>query len=148
MEGVTVRECTRDDIEAVCRLEAKWAEEEITYGYLTNSRENLIGRLGRYFLVAEADEEIVGFVSGSVHVSEGLAVTPAGQRYLEVDDLYVTPELRSRGIGSRLLEDVMRTAESEGMDRVHVFTATKDMDRILSFYRGHGFRPWGVQLFR
>jgi ribosomal protein S18 acetylase RimI-like enzyme len=148
MEGVTVRECTRDDIDAVCRLETQWAEEEITYGCATDSRENWINRLGRYCLVAEVSGDIVGFVSGSVHASEGLAVTPAGQRYLEVDDQCVVPDLRSRGIGSRLLDDVMRAAESEGKKRAHVFTSTKETDRVLKFYRGHGFRPWGVQLYR
>ncbi len=148
MNDAVIRLCRPDDIDAVSRMEGEWATLNLTFGYVPNSRENLRGRLGPYFLVAEHAGEVVGFVAGSEHVSEGLAVTPAGQRYLEVHDLYVAAEFRDRGTGSRLLEAVLDAARREGIERIQAFSATKDHDRILRFYRRHGFQPWGVQLFR
>jgi hypothetical protein len=32
--------------------------------------------------------------------------------------------------------------------RFVVATVTKDMDKILNFYRRHGFKPWYVQMFK
>ncbi len=148
MENVTVRLAGSSDIDAVQRLQEQWHAEDITYGYEPNTRGFVAARLGPLFLVGEAEGEALAFAYGSVQVSGGLAVTPAGERYLEVDDIYVAPDYRSRGVGGRLLDRLIAAVEAEGVSRVHVFSATKDHDRVLDFYRKHGFRPWGVQLFR
>ncbi len=87
-------------------------------------------------------------VSGTVRISEGLAVVPAGQSYLEVNDLYVCPGIRGRDIGSRLLEQVLATAKAAGVTKAMVYSATKDIHRILAFYEGHGFSSWCVQMYR
>ena len=46
----------------------------------------------------------------------------------------------------------MRAALQWGRERgvaaFHVFTATRDIDRVLRFYRRHGFQPWGIQMSR
>ncbi|RAR40675.1 GNAT family N-acetyltransferase [Paenibacillus sp. MDMC362] len=48
--------------------------------------------IGNYFWVAEINSEIVGYITGSIHVSDGLAVIEQGEHYLEVDEVYVHPE--------------------------------------------------------
>lgn len=73
---------------------------------------------------------------------------PPDERYIEVDDIYVTPAHHSQGIGSDLLEGILQLAERDGVTRRLVFSATKDLTRILAFYQRHGFTPWGVQMFR
>jgi len=103
---------------------------------------------GPYFLVADRDHEIVGFIFGSEHTSKGLAVIPAGQRYLEIDDFYVTPECRSEGIGAGLLAAIEEAASRAGIERFLVYSATKDLDRISNFYREQGFKSWYVQLYK
>ena len=143
-----IRKCTPGDIDEVCRMQTEWAEENITYGFVPSSREVLINRLGPYFFVADVEGRIVGFVYGTVHVSEGLAVIPAGQQHLEIDDIYVEPEFRGRRIGGMLLDRLVQAAEQNGVRRFLVYSATKDMDEILRFYRGHGFKPWYVQMFK
>ena len=148
MTDVTIRQATSDDIDAVLELQARLDAEGIGYGYKPNTREFVAERLGPLFFVAETDDRIVGFAYGSLHTSEGLAVTPAGERYLEVDDIYVAPDLRSEGIGGRLLERLLEAAHEDGVSRIHVFSASMDHDRVLRFYRRHGFTPWGVQLFK
>ena len=143
-----VREATTADLDRVHRLQVEWAEEDITYGYVADSRENLSCKLGPYFLVAELDGSFVGHAYGSIMVSEGLAVIPARERYLEIEDLYVRPSFRNRGIGSQLLRELLQAAREGGIERFSVYSSTKDVDRILRFYRGHGFESWFVQLFR
>jgi GNAT superfamily N-acetyltransferase len=148
MENVTVRLAGSADIDAVLRLQEQWVAEDITYGFEPDPRKFAEARLGPLFLVGEAEGALVAFAYGSIHVSEGLSVTPASECYLEVDTIYVTPEFRSGGIGGGLLDGLIGAAQAEGVSRVHVFSATKDHDRVLEFYRKHGFRPWGVQLFK
>ena len=148
MEGVTICLATEQDVEGVLDLQKRWQAEQITYAHEPNAREFVLGRLGPLFLIAEAEACFVAFAYGAVHQSSGLAVTPAGQRYLEVDDIYVAAEHRGRGIGGELLDGLIEAARREGVERVHVFSATKDHDQVLRFYRRHGFQPWGVQLYK
>lgn len=142
-----IRECTQGDLDAVSRLQQCWEAENITHGLAAESRERLAARLGPYFLVAEADGAVEGYVFGSVQVSEGSAVIPEGERYLEVDEIYIRPESRGNGTGSMLLDRLLETARGDGISRFSVYSATKDVDGILAFYRRHGFKSWYVQMF-
>lgn len=148
MNNVLIRRCADNDIDDVRRMQMQWAEEDITYGFVPSCREDLTNRLGSYFFVAEVDGCLVGFIYGSLRVSEGLAVLPAGQQYLQIDDIYVKPEFRDKGIGGRLLESLFQTAQHNGISRFLVYSATKDLDKILKFYRSHGFESWYVQMFK
>jgi len=78
MSGAVIRECTRDDIESVLEMARGWEAEDSTYGYVAEKADELAGRIGPYFLVAESRGCVVGYAFGSVHVSEGTAVLPAG----------------------------------------------------------------------
>ena len=135
------------DVDEVARLQARWAEEDITYGQTPASPQEIAGKLGPFFYVTLQGSRISGFVYGSERVSEGLAVIPEGKRYLEIDELYVQPEFRNRGLGGTLMETLLRAARDRGIERFKVYSAAKEFDRILAFYRRHGFRPWYAEMF-
>jgi hypothetical protein len=69
-----------------------------------------------------AHGQIIGYVNSSVRVNEKVGVLLQQETYLAI-------------------------AEQDGIKRFVVSTVTKDMDRILKFYRRYGFRPWFVELF-
>jgi len=148
MGGALVRECTRGDIDSVLEVDRGWEAEDSTYGYYAESADGLTQRLGPYFLVAEAHGPIVGYALASVHVSEGMAVLPAGESYLEIDAIYVAAEHRNSGIGSMLLDGLLEAAQRNGVERSLLHSATKDLDRIMRFYRRHAFKPWHVRMYR
>ena len=148
MDDILIRKCTLRDIDVIHQLEKQWAEEDITYGQEPNPVEKLMDKLGEYFLVADVDNGVVGFICGSMHVSEGLAVIPEGQGYLEIDDIYVRPEYRSQGVGGLLLESLLEIAKQQSIKRFSVYTATKNIDKIYNFYRSHGFQSWFIRLFQ
>lgn len=143
-----IREATRGDLPRILRLQEIWMQEDITYGYVPDAHASIEAKLGPFLRVAEVDGQVVGFAAGSVRVSDGLAVIPAGERYLEVDDLYVHPSMRGREIGGKLLEDLMQVAREHGLRKALVYSAIKDIRRIMNFYEAHGFRSWFVQMFR
>jgi ribosomal protein S18 acetylase RimI-like enzyme len=152
MEQVRIRACTANDIDGVIALERQWEQEEIAYGdFNPMSRKAYIAILERfpaYFLVAEIGGQLVGYIHASSDREKRVEVIPEGEPYLEIEDIYVHPDYRSQDIGGKLLECVFEIARQEGIDRFIVGTLSKDTDRILTFYRSHGFTPWRIQFFK
>ncbi len=151
MKTVLIRACTHQDLESIFQLEPLWDEENIAYVFTYENREEFLAdfeRFQKYFLVAESDGQIVGYVNGSVLVNEQVEVLPKRETYLEIENIYVRPEFRNRHVGGELLEKLLEVAEHNGIKRFVVSTVTKEMDGILKFYRRYGFKPWLVELFK
>lgn len=148
MEPIAVRQATLADAPAVHQMQIDWVAEDITNGLSADSVGYFEGLVGRYFLVAEADEGLVGFICGSVRTADDAGFVPDGEALFNIDDLYVEPESRDRGIGGRLMRDLMAVAEEDGIHRFAVSSNTKDMDRIIGFYQSCGFATWNVTMFR
>jgi ribosomal protein S18 acetylase RimI-like enzyme len=151
MKPVLIRECARQDLDSIFQLDHLWDEEGVAYVFTHGNREEFIAdfeRFKKYFLVAESDGQIIGYINGSVRVNEKVEVLPKQETYLEIENIYVRPEYRDRHVGGVLLEQLLAVAEQNGIKRFVVSTVTKDMDRILKFYGRYGFRPWFVELFK
>jgi ribosomal protein S18 acetylase RimI-like enzyme len=151
MKKVLIRGCTHQDIEGIFELDKLWDEEGVAYFFTYGSRAEFVAdfeRFQEYFLVAESEGQIVGYINGSVLVNEKVEVLPRQETYLEIENIYVRPEFRNRHVGGDLMEQLLATAERNGIKRFNVSTITKDMDRILRFYRRYGFKPWSVELFK
>lgn len=65
----------------------------------------------------------------------------------ETYDLYVRETYRSAGVGGRLVERMKEIAGRNGIRRFRVHSATMDLDRVLKFYRNHGFKTWCLEMF-
>ena len=151
MEHVLIRACTHEDIDAVRQLDSQWEQENIAHTFMPISREAFLTHLEHfalYFLVAESDEGLVGYINGSVHQEKGMPVIPEQEPYLEIENVYVQPGFRHRHIGGQLMERLMAVAAHHGIQRFAVSSVSKEMDKILRFYRRHGFTPWHVQMFK
>ncbi len=148
--AVACRAATTADLPAVAELQRAWAEEAITWGFRAATPEELLPRLGPLFLVAGDGPAVVGFAYGAIRTAgeESAAVFPAGARYLEIEDLYVAAACRQRGTGGALIDALIAAAAAQGVMRARVYSAAKELDRALSFYRRHGFRSWYVELVR
>ena len=149
MEDITIRKCTENDIHFVSSLEKQWVEADITYGCVPSGEEWFRSHLGPYFLLAEDQGTVVGFIVASKHqVSEDTAIMSAGTEYVEIDSIYTTPSHRGMGIGSILLERICEQARKDGIRKAQAYSATKDIHSIIRFYERHGFRSWHIQMFR
>jgi len=145
---VNLRKAREHDLVKVVKLSELWASESITYGLAANTEELLVNFLGDYFWVAEVDSQVVGYIFGSIHESDGLAVIEKGERYLEIDEVYVHPDYRNDNIGHAMVDQLLQTAESNGITRSIVYSATKQWQKIVGFYEKHGFQMWFVQMYR
>jgi ribosomal protein S18 acetylase RimI-like enzyme len=153
MSDYTIRAAQPDDLHQVVVLTRRWAEEETstTGHYPVNAAQQLAQRIGSYFWVAERGEAVIGFVLGS-SAGQGSSewdyqVVAKGESYLEIDQLYVHPQHRSRGVGSRLVERLREEARSRGINQCVVAPSNREWERTIGFYEKLGFRCWYFRMF-
>lgn len=148
MKQSLIRQAVESDVQSISRLQQCWFEEDSVYGFVPEGPEHVKAALNAYLLVADTVGEIVGFISGSIHKSEGMAVIPEGESYLEIDNLYILPEYRRQGIGSRLLDRCLAQAKEAGVAYALLYSAAKDLHSVFRFYERQDFLSWNVQMFR
>ncbi|MGE5047598.1 MAG: GNAT family N-acetyltransferase [Deltaproteobacteria bacterium] len=119
-----IRRLTRRDCGAALPLlEAQYREHDIEMGgeRLLRALRALLGGKGLALLASEGTAEVgVAILSFSHQLERGGATA-------WLDELYVVPASRGRGVGRALLRRALREARREGCESVH-----------LEIVRGHG----------
>lgn len=125
-----VEPMTLDDVSAVHRIEAAsfptpWPDYAFRQELQTN-------RLAHYFVIRAGDEP-VGY----------------GGMWLMVDEAHVTtfavePGWRRRGVGGRLMLELMRAARDVGA-RIVTLEVRLSNQAARALYRQYGFRPVGIR---
>ena len=146
--NLTIRECLYKDLDYIVDLQQQWSKEEITYGFMPADKDHLETKLGKYFLVAELNNEIVGFVCGTVNKADNISVINNGETYIEVEDIYTAKDNRDKNIGTLLLDRVLEVAKENGVERSLIYSSTKDIDSIIKFYRKNDYKTWYIQMFK
>ena len=132
-----VRPATLTDIDNLVRLKQQFhAEANFTLAEQAASRafEALLddSRLGQAWMI-EPDGHPAGFVVLTV----GFSMEYGGLRGF-IDDFYIAPQYRRRGLGHAALEEVKRASRRRGV-RVLVVETGPDNEAALSAYRSVGF---------
>ena len=71
----------------------------------------------------------------------------AGGRYGVIDEMYVVPAWRARGVGRRLIDAVKARGRERGWRRIDVTAPPeKEWERTVRFYQQHGFVFTGPKL--
>lgn len=148
MNDLMIRECNVADLDRIVSLQQLWETEDITYGYVPAAKSKLEEKIGDYFYVAELNNEIIGYIYGSVNVAENIAVFNDGQSYFEVEDIYISQNHRDSGIGSLLLDRLSSIAKKNGIERSMIYSSTKNIDDVMKFYRKHDYKTWYIQMFK
>ena len=116
-----------------------WAHSEAGEKYfkeLVNDQKSLC-------IVAETDSgELVGYLAASPK--------PFGYRkskYIEVDNMGVIPEYRSKGLGKELMDKAVEWAKENGFQKVYVCSYFEN-DKAIKFYEKCGYKKIDVSLER
>lgn len=138
MEGVTsVRRATAADLGLVAPLFDAYRQFYGCAPDLDAARRFLHDRLEggeSVVFVAELDGKAVGFVQlYPTFTSIG------ARRAWILNDLYVTPDTRRRGVGRALMAAARQMAEETGAAWLELATA-KDNERARALYRGCGYK--------
>ncbi len=144
--GWTIRAATPEDLPALLVLSKLWSEEEITYGYAPTDEK----KFSSYRCwVAEMDGQVVGYAGGTVETARrDTSIQRAGDRHFELEELYVRPNCRSKGVGRLLLERVEKEARQEGLGQLMLNAANQDYEPLLRFYLRDGMTPHSFRMFR
>ena len=118
------------------------ASEDATERWLNDFRAWVEAPDVRHIVVAELSEELdsesgadlVGFASAQLWWP-----APVYEQILEVylDEIYVVPEHRKEGIGSRLLDGVKDWARSKDVTRIRLGTLAAN-EEAISFWKNRG----------
>ncbi len=92
---------------------------------------------------------IIGYLFGHMKVAEKTSsVYQAGAKCFEIEELYVSPPCRNRGVGKMLFRYVEENVADEA-DIILLSTATKNFRAILHFYIDElGMEFWSARLFK
>jgi ribosomal protein S18 acetylase RimI-like enzyme len=129
---VTVRPAQPGDLGTIVALDAEssglekaayWKER---FGWYAN------GHKDRFFLVAEHDEDVVGFIVGEVRAWE-FGSPPSGWIFA----IGVKPEARLHGLGTLLFDAMCARFRKAGVQHVRTMLA-KDASLVMSFFRSQG----------
>jgi len=131
--NITSRSAIIDDFEAIlsliCDLEGH-AMDKVSFKsvFLKNLSDSNV-----YYLVAEKDSTIVGFIS--LHVQH---ILHHSKPTCELQELNIVPELRGFGVGSQLMKEAERIARSLNLEEIELTTRIY-REKTQDFYRKLGY---------
>ena len=128
------------------KMSEDWEAENSCYGYRANERADIEGN--RIFF-ANDGEKTVGYLFGHIEKSENMtSIMPEDTPFFEVEEIYVIPEKRCRGIGEKLFRYAENAVKNEAEYMV-LSTATKNWKAIFHFYLDElEMTFWSARLFK
>jgi ribosomal protein S18 acetylase RimI-like enzyme len=144
---VTIRKATTEDLARLEELYRELEEDAVLYqpehfvfspkGTRTEQVKEILDSDTQTMLVAEKDGEVIGFAH-LVLIKAKKVPCLKSETSLYLQDLVVTSEFRSQGIGTILMSEAKKYGKENGADffRTQVFPQNTDG---LRFYERNGF---------
>jgi GNAT superfamily N-acetyltransferase len=147
----TIRPGRREDAAEAARLWMQSAEEHTSHDRVYKTSPGAEKTMRRFLadvannsysflFVAAAGGRTVGFVSGELRQG---SPTFLPKTWASVDDVFVEPGYRNRGMGRALLQSVRAWAQEKGADGISLQVAAAN-SRGRKFYEDLGFRDVSV----
>ncbi len=147
MPHCVIRSAARGDVATILRFIRELAEFEHLADFVAADEDKLVRNLfgPRSYaecLLAEIDAEAAGFALYFHNFSTFL-----GRPGLYVEDIYVAPAFRRRGIGRTLFRELAKIAVARDCGRME-WSVLNWNERAIAFYRALGAEPmsdWTMQ---
>lgn len=147
----TIRAGRKEDATEAARLWMQSAEEHTAHDQVYETSPDAEKTMSRFLadvanssysflFVAVTEERTVGFISGELRQG---SPTFLPKTWASVDDVFVEPEHRNRGIGHALLQSVEAWAQERDADGISLQVAAANA-RGRKFYDDLGFREISV----
>ena len=143
---ITIHEAKQSDLKRILELSLMWEKEDSCYGYRANTEDDLRDR----YILAAYDDELIAYIFGKEEIQEEqTSVIDKNMHYFEIEELYVHPSYRSRGIGKQLMESLEKELKKKGLKMMVLSTATKNWKAIMHFYINEvGMNFWSARLYK
>lgn len=143
---VTIHEAKQSDIKRLLELSFMWEKEDSCYGYRANTEDDIQD----CYILAAYDDELIAYVFGKEEIQDKqTSIIDKNMHYFEVQEIYVHPLYRLRGIGKQLIERLEEELREKGIEMMLLSTATKNWRAILHFYIDEvGMNFWSARLYK
>lgn len=143
---ITIHEAKQSDLKRILELSLMWEKEDSCYGYRANTDDDFQD----CYILAAYDDELVAYVFGKEEIQEKqTSVIDKNMHYFEIEELYVHPSYRLRGIGKQLMESLEKELKKKGLKMMALSTATKNWKAIMHFYIDEvGMNFWSARLYK
>lgn len=130
MGGVFIHNMTSYDIPEVMEIEklsfaTPWSEDSFRNEIETN--------LSARYIVAKMDGVVIGYAGVWIILDEG-----------HITNIAVHPDYRGMGVGSKIVEALVRTSKREGATAL-TLEVRKTNTVAQNLYRRYGFEPVGIR---
>jgi len=130
-KDLVVREAASDDVNGIIEvLKTSYLQDE---AWARKALQKLLASENYVILVAELDRKIVGFIDYYILPSVWEKWNEATINYL-----FIHKDYQGRGIGPKLLKEVITQTDKMGIMELHVGTE-KENKRAIRLYKKHGF---------
>lgn len=115
-----------------------WAKSEKGKRYFTG----LLNNPNALCLIATDNKEFIGYIA-----AEPKDFGWRKSKYLEIENMGVIPQYRSRGIGSQLIQKCLEWAKKKGFEKIYVNSYFAN-SKAIYFYKSNGFSEIDLSLER
>ena len=142
MSNLWVRRADESDIPVLSMLAEEFMPQEATGEKRKEILRHILKNPDYELLVVELDGKIAGFIDQWI-----IHDFAHGAKLSYIQNLYVTSKHRRKGVGSRLLGEIMKSAKKKGVLEIHVVTEFGNRSAI-NLYRKYGLVRQSLQLER
>jgi len=142
LSNLWVRRADESDIPILSMLAEEFMPQEATREKRKEILRHILKNPDYELLVAELEGKIAGFIDQWI-----IHDFAHGAKLSYIQNLYVTSKHRRKGVGSRLLGEIMKSAKKKGVLEIHVVTEFGNRSAI-NLYRKYGLVRESLQLER
>jgi ribosomal protein S18 acetylase RimI-like enzyme len=125
---IEIREAQSEDVSTIYKLGRDVNEfhtsDQAPNFWPKEVLQNCIGKEDVYFFVATTGNEVVGFIIANRNKS---------LRKVEIENIFVSPDSRRRGIGSDLAGKVVAAAKTDQIQFISALTPPSDLAAIKTY---------------
>ncbi len=145
---ITYNVFTKNKAEDVLLLQNEWFYENNTFGFISDTIDNIKNYPSEYFYLAENENKIIGYITAEIICDNEYNVFPPKSKYLCINDLYVSKNHRNCGIGEKLLSMIEEKAAASGIKNILISSSAKDAESVRRFYTRNGYGIWTTLYYK